>query len=148
MHQGASKPLPTARPRLTPRQQSVFSPVPKLPQPPALPPTTGPPTMGPSTPAPAPAPAPAPSIISSVPRIADPMLPANVVCDASKTTRGARAALATAASYGSIIPSNVMGGTQEVDWAGFTRSLPTHLPTNRNERHLLNAILSIWNTKV
>jgi len=140
IHPDAHRPLPTARGRPTHNKPNVFASVPKVAEPVVLvenaPAVAGPPIPQSFT------------IISSVPRIADPMLPANVVCDATKTTRGARAALAVASSYGSIIPSNVIGGTKEVDWAGFTRSLPTHLPTNRNEKHLLNAILSVWNTKV
>ena len=84
-------------------------------------------------------------VISRIPYIADPMLPANVVASATKTTRGARAEAAMASSIPNAIPFNVVGGKKEVDWVSLSRALPKNLPNNKDERHLVNAILGVWN---
>jgi hypothetical protein len=32
-----------------------------------------------------------------------------------------------------------------VDWVSLSRALPKNLPNNKDERHLVNAILGVWN---
>jgi len=34
--------------------------------------------------------------------------------------------------------------TTEIDWSKVLNSLPRTLPNNKNEEHVLNALLSVW----
>jgi len=108
----------------------------------------------------APPPQSAPTVIRG-PRSTDPVIAVNTTASAttattSSTTRGARAAAASEALARTprmppvppgplpIRGPSANGAAQEIDWTKVLTALPKSLPSNKNEKHVLDAIMGVW----
>jgi hypothetical protein len=92
------------------------------------------------------------------PRSTDPLISIKPA-SATATTRGARAAAAaqTLARTPRQLPvppgplpsrgPSANGAAREIDWTKVLSALPKTLPDSKNEGHVLNAIMSVWNEK-
>jgi hypothetical protein len=97
-----------------------------------------------------------PTIIRG-PRITDPIITINKPSSATATTRGARAAaaaqiLARTPRQPPVPPGPppsrgpaANGSAREIDWTKVLSALPKTLPDSKNEGHVLNAIMGVWN---
>jgi len=95
------------------------------------------------------------------PRSTDPVIAVNTAASAttassSSTTRGARAAAAaeTLARTPKMPPlppgpfpsrgPTANGSAREIDWTQVLTNLPKSLPSNKNEKHVVEAIMGVW----
>jgi len=94
------------------------------------------------------------------PRSTDPVISITKTASATATTRGARAAAVAAATQTLArtprqppvppgpLPSRgpaANGSAREIDWTKVLSALPKTLPNSKNEGHVLNAIMGVWN---
>ena len=94
------------------------------------------------------------------PRSTDPVISITKTASATATTRGARAAAAAAAAQTLArtprqppVPPGpppsrgpaANGAAREIDWTKVLSALPKTLPDSKNEGHVLNAIMGVWN---
>ena len=107
----------------------------------------------------APPPETLPMSIIRGPRSTDPVIAVNTSASAtrattSSTTRGARAAAVVASTPRlpplppGPLPSrgpSANGTAQEIDWTKVLSALPKTLPDSKSEKHVLDAIMGVWN---